>query len=69
MKFYIGDMISTTVLLCMFLAIFFVMIHMIKKMKSTIPVPPPPTMQQQVEDLIKRVTSLEHQVKNLADRE
>ncbi|KPN94739.1 hypothetical protein [Lysinibacillus sp. ZYM-1] len=69
MKFYIGDMISTTVLLCMFLAIFFVMIHMIKKMKSTIPVPPPPTMQQQVEDLTKRVTSLEHQVKNLADRE
>lgn len=69
MKFSIGDMISTTVLLCMFLAIFFVMIHMIKKMKSTIPVPPPPTMQQQVEDLTKRVTSLEHQVKNLADRE
>jgi len=32
MKFNLGDIISTTVLLCMFLAIFFVMIHMIKKM-------------------------------------
>lgn len=31
MKFNLGDIISTTVLLCMFLAIFFVMIHMIKK--------------------------------------
>lgn len=69
MKFTLGDIISTTVLLCMFLAIFFVMIHMIKKMKSTVPVPPPPTVQQQVEDLTKRVSSLEQQVKNFADKQ
>ncbi|WP_230874934.1 hypothetical protein [Lysinibacillus cavernae] len=59
---------STIVILCMFLAIFFVLIHMIKKMKSTIPMPPPPTMQQQVEDLTERVSSLEKQVENLTDR-
>ncbi|AJK88232.1 hypothetical protein D0439_13685 [Lysinibacillus fusiformis] len=68
MKFDIGDMLSTTVLLCLFLAIFFGMIRMIKKMKATIPVPPPPTMQQQVEDLTKRVTSLEHEVNNFANK-
>ncbi|MEA0565168.1 MULTISPECIES: hypothetical protein [Lysinibacillus] len=68
MKFNLGDVISTIVLLCMFLAIFFVMIHMIKKMKSTTPVPPPPTTQQQVEDLTIRVANLEQQVKQLADR-
>ncbi|AUS86418.1 hypothetical protein AB0Y38_09400 [Lysinibacillus capsici] len=69
MKFNLGDIISTTVLLCMFLAIFFVMIHMIKKMKSTAPVSPPPTMQQQVEDLSKRVSTLEQQVKQLTDKQ
>ena len=69
MKFDIGDMISTTVLLGLFLAIFFGMIRMIKKMKATIPVPPPPTMQQQVEDLSKRVSTLEQQVKQLTDKQ
>ncbi|ACA39938.1 hypothetical protein ACE1MS_08680 [Lysinibacillus sp. fkY74-1] len=68
MKFDIGDMISTTVLLGLFLAIFFGMIRMIKKMKATIPVPPPPTMQQQVEDLTKRVTTLEQQIHHIVNR-
>lgn len=38
-------------------------------MKSTAPVPPPPTMQQQVEDLTKRVSNLEQQVTKLADKQ
>lgn len=42
---------------------------MIKKMKSTAPVSPPPTMQQQVEDLSKRVSTLEQQVKQLTDKQ
>lgn len=62
-----GD-ISTTVLLVIFLALFFVMINMIKKMKSTAPVPPQETLQQKVDDLTTRVTTLEHQVKNLSER-
>ncbi|QPQ31346.1 hypothetical protein [Lysinibacillus sp. JNUCC 51] len=65
--FNFGD-ISTTVLLVIFLALFFVMINMIKKMKSTAPVPPQETLQQKVDDLTTRVTSLEHQVKNLSER-
>jgi len=60
--------ISTTVLLLIFLALFFVMINMIKKMKSTAPVPPQETLQQKVDDLTTRVTTLEHQVKNLSER-
>ncbi|MGE7908238.1 hypothetical protein [Lysinibacillus xylanilyticus] len=60
--------ISTTVLLVIFLALFFVMINMIKKMKSTAPVPPQETLQQKVDDLTTRVTTLEHQVKNLSER-
>ncbi|KMY32688.1 FeoB-associated Cys-rich membrane protein [Lysinibacillus xylanilyticus] len=65
--FNFGD-ISTTVLLVIFLALFFVMINMIKKMKSTAPVPPQETLQQKVDDLTTRVTTLEHQVKNLSER-
>ncbi|MCY9548656.1 hypothetical protein [Lysinibacillus xylanilyticus] len=65
--FNFGD-ISTTVLLVIFLALFFVMINMIKKMKSTVPVPPQETLQQKVDDLTTRVTTLEHQVKNLSER-
>ena len=40
-----------------------------QKMKSTAPVSPPPTMQQQVEDLSKRVSTLEQQVKQLTDKQ
>ncbi|MFJ7886527.1 FeoB-associated Cys-rich membrane protein [Lysinibacillus xylanilyticus] len=65
--FNFGD-ISTIVLLVIFLALFFVMINMIKKMKSTAPVPPQETLQQKVDDLTTRVTTLEHQVKNLSER-
>lgn len=65
--FNFGD-ISTIVLLVIFLALFFVMINMIKKMKSTAPVPPQETLQQKVDDLTTRVTTLEHQVKNLSKR-
>jgi len=65
--FNFGD-ISTTVLLVIFLALFFVMINMIKKMKSKAPVPPQETLHQKVDDLTTRVTTLEHQVKNLSER-
>ncbi|KOP80287.1 hypothetical protein AMS59_02495 [Lysinibacillus sp. FJAT-14745] len=60
--------ISTSVLLVIFLALFFVMINMIKKMKSTAPVPPQETLQQKVDDLTTRVKMLEHQVKDLSER-
>jgi len=66
--FNLGDIISTTVLFVIFLAIFFVMINTIKKMKSTAPLPPQETLQQKVDDLTTRVTILEHQVKNLSER-
>ncbi|MFF2793671.1 FeoB-associated Cys-rich membrane protein [Lysinibacillus xylanilyticus] len=66
--FFNFGVISTTVLLVIFLALFFVMINMIKKMKSTAPVPPQETLQQKVDDLTTRVTTLEHQVKNLSER-
>ena len=66
--FHLGDIISTTVLFVIFLAIFFVMIHTIKRMKSTAPLPPQETLQQQVDDLTIRVTILEQQVENLAER-
>ena len=66
--FNLGDIISTTVLFVIFLAIFFVMINTIKKMKSTVPLPPQETLQQKVDALTTRVTTLEHQVKNLSER-
>ncbi|MFJ8518655.1 FeoB-associated Cys-rich membrane protein [Lysinibacillus xylanilyticus] len=65
--FNFGDF-STIVLLVIFLALFFVMINMIKKMKSKAPVPPQETLHQKVDDLTTRVTTLEHQVKNLSER-
>ncbi|MFJ6208542.1 FeoB-associated Cys-rich membrane protein [Lysinibacillus sp. NPDC092081] len=65
--FNLGDII-TTVLLVIFLALFFVMINMIKKMKSTAPLPPQETLQQKVDDLTTRVKMLEHQVKDLSER-
>jgi len=66
--FNFGDIISTTVILIIFFAIFFVMINLIKKMKSTVPLPPEATLQQKVDDLTARVTMLEHQVKDLSER-
>lgn len=66
--FHLGDIISTTVLFVIFLAIFFVMIKTIKRMKSTAPLPPQETLQQQVDDLTIRVTILEQQMKNLSER-
>jgi len=66
--FNFGDIISTTVILIIFFGIFFVMIHMIKKMKSTVPLPPEGTLQQKVDDLTTRVTTLEHQMENLSKR-
>lgn len=66
--FHLGDIISTTVLFVIFLAIFFVMIHTIKRMKSTAPSPPQESLQQQVEDLTVRVTILEQQLGNLSER-
>lgn len=66
--FNLGDIISTTVLFVIFLAIFFVMINTIKKMKSTDPLPPQETLQQKVDDLTTRVTTLEQQVKNLSEK-
>lgn len=65
-SFNLGDIISTSIVLVMFLAIFFVMIHMIKKMKATTPLPPQQTLQQQVEALTKRVQSLEQQLEKLS---
>jgi len=67
--FNFRDLISTTVLLVSFLAIFFVMINMIKKMKSTAPLPPEETLQQKVDDLTTRVNALEHRVENLSERQ
>ncbi|MFC9542539.1 hypothetical protein ACFTQ7_22110 [Lysinibacillus sp. NPDC056959] len=67
--FNFRDLISTTVLLVSFLAIFFVMINMIKKMKSTAPLPPEETLQQKVDDLTTRVKALEHRVENLSERQ
>ena len=64
--FNFRDIISTSVLLVIFLTIFFVMINMIKKMKSTVPLPPQQTLQQKVDDLTSRVKSLEQQVKDLS---
>ncbi|MFB7159332.1 MULTISPECIES: hypothetical protein [unclassified Lysinibacillus] len=58
--FNLRDIISTTVLLVSFLAIFFVMIKMIKKMKSTAPLPPEETLQHKVDDLTTRVKTLEN---------
>ncbi|MGE8035935.1 hypothetical protein B1B04_05250 [Lysinibacillus sp. KCTC 33748] len=67
--FNFRDLISTTVLLVCFLAIFFVMINMIKKMKSTAPLPPEETLQQKVDDLTTRVKALEHRVENLSEKQ
>lgn len=67
--FNFSDLISTTVLLVSFLAIFFVMINMIKKMKSTAPLPPEETLQQKVDDLTARVKALEHRVENLSKKQ
>ncbi|MEQ6353773.1 hypothetical protein ABNX05_04030 [Lysinibacillus sp. M3] len=67
--FNFRDLISTIVLLVSFLAIFFVMINMIKKMKSTSPLPPEETLQQKVDDLTTRVKALEHRVENLSERQ
>lgn len=67
--FNFRDLISTTVLLVSFLAIFFVMINMIKKMKSTAPLPPEETLQQKVDDLTTRVKTLEHRVENLSEKQ
>ncbi|MGE7674253.1 hypothetical protein ACQKMV_11820 [Lysinibacillus sp. NPDC094403] len=66
--FNFGDIISTIVLLVIFFAIFFVMINMIKKMKSTAPLPPQETLEQKVDDLTTRVKMLEHQVNDLSER-
>lgn len=66
--FNFGDIISTIVLLVFFFAIFFVMINMIKKMKSTAPLPPEDTLEQKVDDLTTRVIMLEHQVNDLSER-
>lgn len=63
--FNLGDIISTTVILIIFFSVFFMMINMIKKMKSIAPMPPQETLQQKVDHL----TTLEHQVKNLSDRQ
>ncbi|MGE7945477.1 hypothetical protein [Lysinibacillus sp. NPDC093688] len=66
--FNFGDIISTTVILIIFFGIFFVMIHMIKKMKSTVPLPPEETLQQKVDDLTTRVKTLENRVERLSER-
>ncbi|KOS60142.1 hypothetical protein FJQ98_10695 [Lysinibacillus agricola] len=67
--FNLGDIIITTVLLIIFLALFFVMINMIKKMKSTAPLPPQETLQQKVDDLTTRVKRLEQHVKDLSEKQ
>ncbi|MFJ7732617.1 hypothetical protein ACIQXF_12050 [Lysinibacillus sp. NPDC097231] len=66
--FNLGDVVSTTVILVIFLAIFFVMINMIKKMKSTAPLPPQQTLPQKVDDLTLRVKNLEQQLENLTEK-
>ncbi len=66
--FNLGDVVSTTVILVIFLAIFFVMINMIKKMKSTAPLPPHQTLPEKVDDLTLRVKNLEQQLENLTEK-
>ena len=68
MHFNIGDIISTLFMLVIFIAMFYFLIKMIKKVKSA-PLPfPPETLQQQVDELSMRVNDLENQVRELSER-
>ncbi|OEC03624.1 hypothetical protein GY31_01410 [Lysinibacillus sphaericus] len=59
MQLYIGDIISTIFILLIFIAMFFVMIKMIKNVKSTAVLPSRDKLQQQVDELTTRVQDLE----------
>lgn len=68
LPFNIGDIISTLLMLVIFIAMFYFLIKIIKKVRST-PIPLPPAMlQQQVDELSMRVNDLEKQVRELAER-
>ncbi|MFJ7666814.1 hypothetical protein ACIQXI_06885 [Lysinibacillus sp. NPDC097195] len=68
MQFNIGDLISTLFILVIFIAMFYLLIKMIKKVKTT-PLPPPSsTLQHQVAQLVIRVNDLEKQVHELSKR-
>ncbi|WP_431807999.1 hypothetical protein [Lysinibacillus sphaericus] len=69
MQLHIGDIISTIFILLIFLAMFFVMIKMIKNVKSTSVLPSRDTLQQHVDELTTRVRDLEEQVHNLSKRQ
>lgn len=59
MQLYIGDIISTIFILLIFIAMFFVMIKMIKNVKSTAVLPSRDKLQQQMDELTTRVQDLE----------
>ena len=59
MQLYIGDIISTIFILLIFIAMFFVMIKMIKNVKSTAVLPSRDKLQQQVDELTTHVQDLE----------
>ena len=67
LQFNIGDIISTLFMLVIFIAMFYFLIKMIKKVKST-PLPLPPETLQQVDELSMRVNDLEKQVRELSER-
>jgi len=68
LQFNIDDIISTLFMLVIFIAMFYFLIKMIKKVRST-PLPlPPETLQQQVDELSMRVNYLEKQVRELSER-
>ncbi|MGE7090543.1 hypothetical protein ACQKII_03615 [Lysinibacillus sp. NPDC048646] len=67
-NFNIGDIISTIIMLLIFIAIFYVMIKMIKKLKPLATLPPQDTLLQKVDGLTTRVDNLELQVKKLSER-
>ncbi len=68
MHFNIGDTISTLFMLVIFIAMFYFLINIIKKVRST-PLPlPPATLQQQVDERSMHMNNLENQVRELAER-
>ncbi len=66
-NFNIGDIISTIIMLLIFIAIFYVMIKMIKKLKPLATLPPQDTLLQKVDGLTTRVDNLELEVKKLSE--
>ncbi|MGN4127814.1 hypothetical protein ACMGD3_22855 [Lysinibacillus sphaericus] len=62
----ISDILSTLLVLLLFMAIFFLMINKIKQLKLSAPMPPQEPLERQVDDLTLRVNSLELQGKEMS---